>query len=151
MRSPNGSTRKSARHWFKVDKVASMGSVSARRENAGRILWIEEEADHKPNGNRIAFWAESRAAVDKVGRSRPEGGRGGEKHREGPELGDRYSTGYYAGVLRSPDGEQAGSLLRESAVARSNSVDASRRAVISIGKPTTLLYEPSMRLMICFP
>ena len=71
-----------------------------------------EEADHQPNGNRIAFWAESREAVDKVAEVvRKAGG----KNLEGPELCLDYSPGYYAVFFEDPDGNKLEVCFRESA------------------------------------
>ena len=71
-----------------------------------------EEADHQPNGNRIAFWADSREAVDKVAEVvRKAGG----KNLEGPELCLDYSPGYYAVFFEDPDGNKLEVCFRESA------------------------------------
>ena len=73
---------------------------------------FNEEADHNPNANRIAFWAESRAAVDKVAEVvRKAGG----KNVEGPELCIDYSPGYYAVFFEDPDGNKLEVCYRESA------------------------------------
>ena len=62
--------------------------------------------------NRIAFWAESRAAVDKVAEVvRKAGG----KNMEGPELCVEYSPGYYAVFFEDPDGNKLEVCCRESA------------------------------------
>jgi len=64
---------------------------------------FQEEADHRPNANRIAFWAESRTAVDKIAKVvRKAGG----KNVEGPELCVDYSPGYYAVFFEDPDGNK---------------------------------------------
>ena len=54
---------------FKVDKSGEeCGQFQPAGETPVEFFAFEEEADHKPNANRIAFWAESRAAVDEVAR-----------------------------------------------------------------------------------
>jgi predicted lactoylglutathione lyase len=73
---------------------------------------FEEAADHQPNATRIAFWAESRAAVDKIAEVvRKAGG----KNVEGPELCVEYTPGYYAVFFEDPDGNKLEVCCRESA------------------------------------
>jgi catechol 2,3-dioxygenase-like lactoylglutathione lyase family enzyme len=72
-----------------------------------------EDASHQPNGNRIAFWAESRSEVDKIGElAREIGGR----NIEGPELCVEYSPGYYAVFFEDPDGTKLEVCCREQPV-----------------------------------
>lgn len=72
---------------------------------------FEEDADHQPNATRIAFWAESRAAVDKIAEVvRKAGG----KNIEGPELCVEYTPGYYAVFFEDPDGNKLEVCCRES-------------------------------------
>ena len=88
---------------FKIDKS---GEEYGQFQPAGKpvpFFCFTEEPDHKPNGNRIAFWAESRAAVDKIAKVvRKAGG----KNVEGPELCLDYSPGYYAVFFEDPDGNK---------------------------------------------
>lgn len=98
---------------FRVDKSGEQwGSFEAEGGKAVEFFCFEEEADHQPNANRIAFWAESRAAVDKVADVvRQAGG----KNLEGPELCLEYSPGYYAVFFEDPDGNKLEVCYRESA------------------------------------
>jgi catechol 2,3-dioxygenase-like lactoylglutathione lyase family enzyme len=89
---------------FRVDKSGKRwGLFEAEGSVAVDFFGFEEEADHQPNGNRIAFWASSREAVDKVAEVvRKAGGR----NIEGPELCVEYSPGYYAVFFEDPDGNK---------------------------------------------
>lgn len=96
---------------FRVDKSGDeWGQFNAEGEKAVAFFGFTEEPDHKPNGNRIAFWAESRAAVDEVAKVvRKAGGR----NIEGPELCVDYSPGYYAVFFEDPDGNKLEVCCRE--------------------------------------
>ena len=98
---------------FRVDKSGvEWGSFEAEGGKAVDFFGFTEEADHQPNGTRIAFWAESREAVDKVAEIvRKSGGR----NIEGPELCCEYSPGYYAVFFEDPDGNKLEVCFRESA------------------------------------
>ena len=98
---------------FRVDKSGEeWGLFEADGGRAVDFFGFTEEADHRPNGNRIAFWTESRAAVDKVAEVvRKAGGR----NIEGPELCVDYSPGYYAVFFEDPDGNKLEVCCRESA------------------------------------
>lgn len=62
-----------------------------------------EEPNHQPNGNRIAFWANSRELVDRVGTAiRTAGAR----NIEGPGACPEYSGGYYAVFFEDPNGNK---------------------------------------------
>ena len=98
---------------FTVDKSGKRwGLFEAPGEKGVDFFGFTEEADHRPNGNRIAFWAESRAVVDKVAEIiRKAGG----KNIEGPELCLEYSPGYYAVFFEDPDGNKLEVCCRDSA------------------------------------
>jgi catechol 2,3-dioxygenase-like lactoylglutathione lyase family enzyme len=68
------------------------------------------DPEHRPNGNRIAFWAESRSKVDEIGQLAREIGGG---NLEGPELCAEYSPGYYAVFFEDPDGNKLEVCCRE--------------------------------------
>ena len=69
-----------------------------------------EEREHQPNDNRIAFWAESRAEVDRVAEIvRQAGG----LNLEGPALWREYSPGYYALFFEDPSGNKLEICCRE--------------------------------------
>jgi catechol 2,3-dioxygenase-like lactoylglutathione lyase family enzyme len=98
---------------FRVDKSGKRwGLFEAEGDRAVDFFGFTEEADFQPNGNRIAFWAESRAAVDKVAEVIR---RAGGKNIEGPELCLDYSRGYYAVFFEDPDGNKLEVCCRESA------------------------------------
>lgn len=98
---------------FRVDKSGEeWGLFEAEGGKAVEFFCFEEEPDHEPNGNRIAFWASSRETVDKVAEVvRKAGGR----NIEGPELCLEYSPGYYAVFFEDPDGNKLEVCHRESA------------------------------------
>jgi predicted lactoylglutathione lyase len=98
---------------FKVNNSGEeWGVFQVAGKTAVDFFGFTEEADHQPNGNRIAFWAESREAVDKVAEVvRKAGG----KNLEGPELCLDYSPGYYAVFFEDPDGNKLEVCFRESA------------------------------------
>lgn len=100
---------------FRVDKSAEKwGLFESEGGKAVDFFGFTEEADHRPNGNRIAFWANNREAVDKVAEVvRKAGG----KNIEGPELCLDYSPGYYAVFFEDPDGNKLEVCHRESATA----------------------------------
>lgn len=89
---------------FRVDKSGDRwGLFEAEGETAVEFFGFEEEDDHQPNGNRIAFWAESWEAVDRVGEIAR---KAGARNIEGPELCLDYSPGYYAVFFEDPDGNK---------------------------------------------
>ena len=98
---------------FRVDKSgARWGTFEAEGSVATEFFGFTEEKDHHPNGNRIAFWASSREAVNKAAEVvRQAGG----KNIEGPELCVDYSPGYYAVFFEDPDGNKLEICFRESA------------------------------------
>lgn len=89
---------------FRVDKSGDQwGLFEAEGETAVAFFGFTEESDHQPNGNRIAFWAESREAVDEVAEIVR---KAGARNIEGPELCLDYSPGYYAVFFEDPDGNK---------------------------------------------
>ena len=69
-----------------------------------------EDPGHKPNGTRIAFWADTREEVDKFAEVvRQAGG----KNLEGPEITPEYSPGYYALFFEDPEGNKLEICCRE--------------------------------------
>ncbi|MEP6698459.1 MAG: VOC family protein [Verrucomicrobiota bacterium] len=101
-------------------------ALGFRSDKSGDIWGLFEEADttpadffgftedpnHQPNGNRIAFWAETREEVDRVA---PLVRQAGGRNLEGPELCVEYSPGYYALFFEDPDGNKLEVCFRESA------------------------------------
>jgi catechol 2,3-dioxygenase-like lactoylglutathione lyase family enzyme len=87
---------------FRVDKSGERwGLFEAEGKTAVDFFGFTEETDHQPNGNRIAFWAESREAVDRIAEIVR---KAGARNIEGPELCVDYSPGYYAVFFEDPDG-----------------------------------------------
>ena len=98
---------------FCVDKSGQRwGLFEAEGAVGVDFFGFEEETDHQPNGNRIAFWAPSREAVDNAAKVIREAGG---KNIEGPELCVEYSPGYYAVFFEDPDGNKLEICHRESA------------------------------------
>lgn len=60
-----------------------------------------EDKDHRPNTNRISFWAESRARVDQIGLLLEDAGAG---NISGPRDCPEYSATYYAVFFEDPFG-----------------------------------------------
>src|SRR5437762_7215112 len=78
---------------FRVDKSGEKwGLFEAEGSIAVDFFGFTEEADHQPNGNRLAFWAQSREAVDKAAEVVP---KAGAKNGSGTELCAVNSPGYY--------------------------------------------------------
>ena len=62
-----------------------------------------EDRNHKPNANRIAFWAESREKVDALGVVVRDAGA---KNISGPKACPDYSPSYYAVFFEDPFGNR---------------------------------------------
>lgn len=76
---------------------------SAGRDQPSEFFGFVEDPDHRPNGSRIAFWADTRSEVDAIAELvREIGG----QHLEGPEVCAEYSPGYYAFFFEDPDGNK---------------------------------------------
>jgi len=97
---------------FRADKSGDKwGLFEAEGNVAVDFFGFTEEADHRPNGNRIAFWAPSRESVDKAAEViRAAGG----KNIEGPDLCLEYSPGYYAVFFEDPHGNKLEVCCRDS-------------------------------------
>jgi len=64
---------------------------------------LTEDRDHVANKTRIAFWRDSREAVDAFGAILKSAGA---RNIEGPELCTEYSPGYYAVFFEDPCGNR---------------------------------------------
>jgi catechol 2,3-dioxygenase-like lactoylglutathione lyase family enzyme len=74
---------------------------------------FSEDKNHRPNGTRIAFWADTREEVDQISKLvRDAGG----KNLEGPEVCEDYSPGYYAFFFEDSDGNKLEICCREKPV-----------------------------------
>ncbi|HEY3663234.1 MAG TPA: VOC family protein [Chthoniobacterales bacterium] len=86
-------------------------TYQAPGDKATAFFAFEIDPKHAPNANRIAFWAESPAEVERLGEIvRQAGGR----NIEGPELCREYSPGYYAVFFEDPSGNKLEICFRES-------------------------------------
>jgi len=64
---------------------------------------VVEDPEHKPNGTRISFWAETRDEVDRVAEVVK---KAGGLVLEGPELCVDCTPDYYAFFFEDPDGNK---------------------------------------------
>jgi len=86
---------------------------SVGEDATSAFFGFTEDRQHRPNGNRIAFWAESRSQVDQIAELvRNIGG----LNVEGPEICAEYSPGYYAVFFDDPDGNKLEVCCREQPV-----------------------------------
>jgi glyoxylase I family protein len=76
---------------------------SAGGDRPSEFFGFTEDKKHRPNGTRIAFWAETREKVDEIAKLVREAGG---KNLEGPEIYADYSAGYYAFFFEDPDGNK---------------------------------------------
>ena len=100
---------------FTVDSSGDEWSIwQAPGEGPVAFFGFTEEPKHQPNDNRIAFWAESRAEVDRLaGIVRQSGG----LNLEGPALWREYSPGYYAVFFEDPSENKLEVCCRQSLAA----------------------------------
>lgn len=84
-------------------------------DKPSEFFGFTEDRDHRPNGTRIAFWADTREEVDRI--AKIVAGIGGQT-LEGPELCADYSPGYYAFFFEDPDGNKLEICCREQPVVR---------------------------------
>lgn len=78
-------------------------SMYAKGKGKPPFFGLTEDREHRPNGTRISFWAESRAEVDRVAKVVK---RAGGKVLEGPEVCVDYTPDYYAFFWEDPDGNK---------------------------------------------
>jgi predicted enzyme related to lactoylglutathione lyase len=64
---------------------------------------LTEEPAHRPNANRIAFWADTRKDVDRAAAAAREGGA---QVTSGPQEYPEYGPGYYAVFFEDPSGNR---------------------------------------------
>ena len=82
-------------------------------DKPAEFFGFTEDRQHRPNGTRISFWADTRKEVDRIAKLvRRIGG----KKLEGPELCRQYSRGYYAFFFEDPDGNKLEICCRENPV-----------------------------------
>jgi len=86
---------------------------SAGKDNPSDFFGFTGDRQHKPNGTRIAFWAETRDAVDRIVKLVTEIGG---QNLEGPAVCVGYSPGYYAFFFEDPDGNKLEICCRENPI-----------------------------------
>lgn len=78
-------------------------SYSATGHEKPEFFGFTHDPDHRPNGTRISFWAETHGEVDRVAEVvKAAGG----LVLEGPELCTDYSPNYYAFFFEDPSGNK---------------------------------------------
>jgi catechol 2,3-dioxygenase-like lactoylglutathione lyase family enzyme len=96
---------------FSLDKWGAFEKDGAGKPS--EFFGFTEDANHRPNDTRIAFWAETREQVDRVAQVvREAGGR----NLEGLQIWPEYSAGYYALFFEDPDGNKLEICCRGSAI-----------------------------------
>lgn len=78
-------------------------SYTAEGEGKPEFFGFTADADHKPNGTRISFWADTHEEVDRVAEVVK---KAGGKVLEGPETCHEYTPNYYAFFFEDPDGNK---------------------------------------------
>jgi|SRR5579864_4114152 len=86
---------------------------SAGHDRPSEFFGFTEDKNHRPNGTRIAFWADTREKVDEIAKLV---GDAGGKNLEGPELCIDYSPGYYGFFFEDPDGNKLEICCRENPI-----------------------------------
>jgi catechol 2,3-dioxygenase-like lactoylglutathione lyase family enzyme len=83
---------------------------SAGGDKPSEFFGFTRDKNHKPNGTRIAFWADTREEVDRLAKLvRKAGG----KALEGPEIVKGYPAGYYAFFFEDREGNKLEICCRE--------------------------------------
>lgn len=80
---------------------------------AREFFGFTEDPNHRPNESRIAFWADTRADVDRLAEVAK---RAGALNIEGPQIWTEYTPGYYAVFFDDPDGNKLEVCCRERAI-----------------------------------
>ena len=88
-----------------TDRRGNAESLSFYAPGKGKTPFFDltEDRDHRPNANRISFWADTREEVDRVAEVVK---RAGGKVLEGPELCVDYTPDYYAFFWEDLDGNR---------------------------------------------
>ncbi len=93
------------------------GSYTAEGRDDGHprqpFIWLNELPGHRGGANRIAFWADSKEEVDRIGDIVR---RAGAQVVEGPELCEDYSPRYYAVFFEDDDANKWEVCCRNAAV-----------------------------------
>jgi catechol 2,3-dioxygenase-like lactoylglutathione lyase family enzyme len=91
---------------FPVRREAPDHALSFDAQSDGpkpEFVALIEDGAHTPNASRIAFWAETKAEVDRIGSVLR---KAGAKNLEGPMVCPEYSPGYYAVFFEDPSGNR---------------------------------------------
>jgi catechol 2,3-dioxygenase-like lactoylglutathione lyase family enzyme len=91
---------------FTVDQSSKTWVTYAAPGIAGQpteFFGFTHDPNHTTNGTRIAFWADSRAEVDRVADVAKAAGA---RNIEGPELCVEYEPNYYAVFFEDPEGNK---------------------------------------------
>lgn len=78
-------------------------SYSAEGEGKPEFFGFTADPEHKPNGTRISFWADTHDEVNRVAEVVKNAGG---KVLEGPEMCLEYTPDYYAFFFEDPDGNK---------------------------------------------
>ncbi len=78
-------------------------SLYAEGEGKPPFFGITHDPQHRANGTRISFWADTREEVNRVAEIVK---RAGGLALEGPELCAEYTPGYYAFFFEDPSGNK---------------------------------------------
>jgi len=100
---------------FALDKSAEEWGAF-EKDGAGKpseFFGFTEDANHRPNDTRIAFWAKTREQVDRIAQVVREAGG---QNLEGPQIWPEYSPDYYALFFEDPDGNKLEICCRGSVV-----------------------------------
>jgi catechol 2,3-dioxygenase-like lactoylglutathione lyase family enzyme len=90
---------------FKVDRSDADGwsFYAESADGPADFFGLTEDPGHRPNGTRIAFWADTREEVDRFATVVKEAGG---LNLEGPAICPEYTPGYYALFFEDPDGNK---------------------------------------------
>ena len=88
---------------FARDDSGERWKVFSAEGDPPSVPWFAfiEDRDHRPNSNRVAFWAASREEVDRMAAIAREAGA---RNMSGPRPCPEYSASYYAAFFDDPCG-----------------------------------------------
>ena len=86
---------------------------SAGGDKPSEFFGFTKDKNHRANGTRIAFWADTREKVNEIAKLVQEAGG---KNLEGPEVCPDYSPGYYGFFFEDPDGNKLEICCRENPI-----------------------------------
>jgi catechol 2,3-dioxygenase-like lactoylglutathione lyase family enzyme len=90
---------------FKVERSDADGwsFYAESADGPADFFGLTEDPGHRPNGTRIAFWADAREELDRLASVVKEAGA---LNLEGPAICPEYTPGYYALFFEDPDGNK---------------------------------------------